>query len=200
MGPQMFSVCRAYDLEPSSERPSQTQLWSKRQKERLQNIKNQGATSPLLNNPQPQSVTVNNKVNKQSPHFPGSLLQMTSDTAQSNGVKINLESVMGSLYSRPPYRNEKRRGSSISKSSASIPSLSAPCQALLLVGVQPTKPLGTAKNTKKSNRNSGAFKPSMPSSQYAKYVQDEPNLVELPALMVNGAGDLVIKKKQIMPT
>ena len=30
----------------------------------------------------------------------------------------------------------------ISKSSASIPSLSTPCQALLLVGVQPAKPLG----------------------------------------------------------
>lgn len=196
----MFSVCRAYELESPTERPSQTQLWSKRQKERLQNIKNQGATSPLLT--QPQSVVVNNKVNKQSSHFPGSLLQL-NDTAQNNGVKINLESVMGSLYSRPPYRNEKRRGSSISKSSASIPSLSTPCQALLLVGVQPAKPLGTTKNTKKSNRNSGAFKPSLPSSQYAKYVQDEqsmPNLVELPALMVNGAGDLVIKKKQIMPT
>merc|ERR1712113_59667 len=100
-----------------------------------------------------------------------------------------IESVLHA--NRPKYRNEQRRYSGTSfKSSCSIPSFSTPNQALLLIGMTPNQrpPPNPPKNTRKM-----MSKPPIVARNRPKN-----NVVELPALGINGAGDLVIRKKQIL--
>ena len=102
---------------------------------------------------------------------------------------------------RPPYRNEKRRTSNAFKSSCSIPSFSTPNQALLLIGIQPAhKPITDSNKTKSRlvQRKASFNKPPVGNTRVHKLCAKTTALMELPALGVNGAGDLVIRKKQII--
>ena len=106
---------------------------------------------------------------------------------------------------RPPYRNEKRRSSNCSfKSSCSIPSFSTPSQALLLIGMKPSN-----KPQQDLNKNNAGRppirKPNMQkppimskSRSLASSMNKDPHVLQLPELGVNGSGDLVIRKKQII--
>lgn len=104
---------------------------------------------------------------------------------------------------RPPYRNEKRRSSNSSfKSSCSIPSFSTPNQALLLIGMKPSnKP---QQDLNKNNagrppiRKPNMQKPPIMSKTRSLVSNKNHHVLQLPELGVNGSGDLVIRKKQII--
>ncbi|XP_063687379.1 uncharacterized protein LOC134820731 isoform X2 [Bolinopsis microptera] len=104
---------------------------------------------------------------------------------------------------RPPYRNDKRRSSNCSfKSSCSIPSFSTPNQALLLIGMKPSsKP---QQELNKNNlgrppiRKPGMQKPPIMNKTRGLVSNKNHHVLQLPELGVNGSGDLVIRKKQII--
>ncbi|KAL5250043.1 hypothetical protein ACHWQZ_G015945 [Mnemiopsis leidyi] len=105
---------------------------------------------------------------------------------------------------RPPYRHEKRRSSnSIFKSSCSIPSFSTPNQALLLIGMKPSNK-SQQDNLNKTNiarpalRKPSIQKPPIMNKNRSLMTNKHPHLLQLPELGVNGSGDLVIRKKQII--
>jgi len=96
------------------------------------------------------------------------------------------------LHANRP-RPDKRRSSLGFKSSCSIPSFSTPSQALLLIGMQPDKPARCGVPPQTRQRKAAPHKPPL-----IRRSRENNAAFELPALTVNGAGDLVIRKKHII--